>query len=83
MNQQIIDQLKQHGITADLSEVPQLPVQLDERYLVRSRVVCTSLGVPLYGKLRILSFEDSTITFEVLADRNCGFKDLLPGLPDE
>lgn len=60
-----------------------VPVQLDERYLVRSRVVCTSLGVPLYGKLRILGFEDSTITFEVLADRNCGFKDLLPGLPEE
>jgi hypothetical protein len=45
--------------------------------------VCTSLGVPLYGKLQILSFQDSTVTFQVLADRNCGFKDLDPGLPDK
>ena len=59
-----------------------VPIALGERYLVRSRVVCTSLGVPLYGKLEILSFQDSTVTFQVLADRNCGFKDLLPGLPD-
>ena len=60
-----------------------VPIQVGERYLVRSRVVCTSLGVPLYGKLEILSFQDSTVTFKVLADRNCGFKDLLPGLPDK
>jgi len=59
-----------------------VPVQVGERYLVRSRVVCTSLGVPLYGKLEVLSFQDSTITFQVLADRNCGFKDLDPGLPN-
>ena len=57
-----------------------VPVQLGERYVVRSRVVC-SIGVPLYGKLQILSFQDSTVTFQVLADQNCGFKGLLPGLP--
>lgn len=58
-----------------------VPVQVGERYLVRSRVVC-SIGVPLYGKLEILSFQDSTVTFQVLANQNCGFKDLLPGLPE-
>jgi len=58
-----------------------VPVQVGERYLVRSRVVCT-IGVPLYGKLEILSFQDSTVTFQVLANQNCGFKDLLPGLPE-
>ena len=58
-----------------------VPVQLGERYVVRSRVVC-SIGVPLYGKLQILSFQDSTVTFQVLTDQNCGFKGLLPGLPD-
>jgi len=57
-----------------------VPIQVGERYLVRSRVVC-SIGVPLYGKLEILSFQDSTVTFQVLANQNCGFKDLLPGLP--
>jgi hypothetical protein len=57
-----------------------VPIQLGERYLVRSRVLC-SIGVPLYGKLQILSFQDSTVTFQVLANQNCGFKDLVPGLP--
>ena len=59
-----------------------VPVQLDERYVVRSRVVC-SIGVPLYGKLQILSFQDSTVTLQVLTDQNCGFKGLLPGLPED
>ena len=59
-----------------------VPVQEGERYVVRSRVVC-SIGVPLYGKLQILSFQDSTITFQVLTDQNCGFKGLLPGLPKD
>lgn len=52
-----------------------------DRFMVRSRVVCTGLGVPLYGKIQILSFQDSTMTFQVLADKNCGYKDLVPGLP--
>ena len=59
-----------------------VPIQEGERYVVRSRVVC-SIGVPLYGKLQILRFEDSTVTFQVLTDQNCGFKGLLPGLPDD
>ena len=58
-----------------------VPVALGDRFMVRSRVVCTSLGVPFYGKLEILSFQDSTVTFKRLSDLNCGFKDLLPGLP--
>ncbi len=58
-----------------------VPVAVGDRFVVRSRVVCTSLGVPFYGKLEILSFQDSTVTFQRLSDLNCGFKDLLPGLP--
>jgi hypothetical protein len=58
-------------------------VELGQRFLVRSRVICTSLGVPLYAKLEILAFADSTVTFQVLADRNCGYKGLEPGLPSE
>lgn len=65
-----------NGYVADSA----VPIQVGERYLVRSRVIC-SIGVPLYGKLEILSFQDSTVTFQVLANQNCGFKDLLPGLP--
>lgn len=52
---------------------------------LRSRIVCTSLGVPLYGKLQVLSIDDTpgnqTITFEALSNENCGYKSLLPGLP--
>ena len=66
-----------NGYVADSA----VPIQVGERYLVRSRVIC-SIGVPLYGKLQILSFQDSTVTFQVLANQNCGFKDLLPGLPE-
>jgi len=66
-----------NGYTADSA----VPIHVGDRYAVRSRVVCTSLGVPLYGKLEILSFQDSTVTFKVLTDLNCGFRDLNPGLP--
>jgi hypothetical protein len=72
-----IDRAPSNGYTADSA----VPIEVGQRYVVRSRVVCTSLGVPLYGKLEILSFQDSTVTFKVLTDLNCGFKDLLPGLP--
>jgi hypothetical protein len=67
-----------NGYTADSA----VPIQVGQRYVVRSRVVCASLGVPLYGKLEILSFQDSTVTFQVLVDKNCGYRDLLPGLPE-
>jgi hypothetical protein len=59
-----------------------VPVAEGDRFIVRSRVVCATLGVPKYGKLQILSFQDSTVTFQVLVDDNCGYKDLLPGFPD-
>ena len=55
-------------------------VDVGQRYLVRSRVFC-AIGVPQYAKLEILSFADSTVTFKVLADNNCGYKGLEPGLP--
>jgi hypothetical protein len=58
-----------------------VPIEIGDRFLVRSRVVCTSLGVPLYAKIEVLDFGDSTVTFRTLVDANCGFKDLLPGLP--
>jgi hypothetical protein len=56
-------------------------VELGQRWVVRSRVFCP-IGVPQYGKIEILSFEDSTVTFKSLADNNCGYKGLEPGLPD-
>jgi hypothetical protein len=58
-----------------------VPIEKGQRLVVRSRVVCTALGVPLYGKIEILDFKDSTVTFQTLVDTNCGYKDLVPGLP--
>lgn len=59
-----------------------VPVAVGDRFIVRSRVdPCPTLGVPLYGKIEILAFADSTVTFRTLVDQNCGYKDLLPGLP--
>jgi len=66
-----------NGYTVDSA----VTVDIGQRWLVRSRVFCT-IGVPQYAKLEILSFADSTVTFQVLADNNCGYKGLAPGLPD-
>ncbi len=66
-----------NGYTVDSA----VPIEIGQRWLVRSRVFCT-IGVPQYAKLEILSFEDSSVTFKVLADNNCGYKGLAPGLPD-
>lgn len=66
-----------NGYTVDSA----VTVEVGQRWLVRSRVFC-SIGVPQYAKLEILSFQDSTVTFKVLADNNCGYKGLEPGLPN-
>ena len=56
-------------------------------FALRSRIVCTGLGVPIYGKLQVLSISDAPgnnqITFQALSDENCGYKSLVPGLPKE
>jgi lysyl-tRNA synthetase class 2 len=56
-----------------------------EVFVARSRIVCSALSVPLYGKLRILELDATarTVTFEILADQNCGYVGLEPGLPDK
>jgi len=60
-----------------------ITIALNQVYVARSSLVCTSVGVPVYAKLRILSFDDADreVSFEVLANRNCGFRDLEPGIP--
>lgn len=56
-------------------------------FALRSRIACTGLGVPLYGKLQVLSISDAPgnnqITFQALSNENCGYKSLVPGLPKE
>jgi len=60
-----------------------ITIAVNQVYVARSSLVCTSIGVPVYAKLRILSFNDTDrdVTFEVLANRNCGFRALEPGIP--
>ena len=61
-------------------------VQPDERYMLRSRVTCSSLGgVPIYGKMEVLSVDvaQRLITFRYLVNVNCGYRQLTPGLPEE
>lgn len=59
-----------------------VPIAVGERYLVRSRVICSGLGVPVYAKLEILAFDGELVELKVLANQNCGYKELEPGLPD-
>ena len=59
-----------------------VPIEAGDRYIVRSRVLCSSLGVPLYAKIEILEFDGNLMHLKVLANRNCGYKGLEPGFPD-
>jgi hypothetical protein len=61
-----------------------LTIAVNQVFVARSSIVCTTLGVPVYAKLHVLSFDnvDREVTFEVLANRNCGFRDLEAGLPN-
>jgi hypothetical protein len=61
-----------------------VPLAVGQRYVVRSRVTCAGLGVPRYAKMEILEFDDVAriVTFRILANDNCGFRSLEPGLPD-
>jgi hypothetical protein len=53
-------------------------------YLLRSALICVNLGVPQYAKAEFLSVDSTerTLTFKVLANTNCGYRDLKPGIPD-
>jgi hypothetical protein len=59
-----------------------IPIVEGQRYVVRSRVTC-SIGVPIYAKLEVVSFDEvnKIVVFRILIDDNCGFRGLEPGLP--
>jgi hypothetical protein len=73
-----ITEARSNGYVTDSAVV----VSVGERFLLRSRVICTTLGVPQYGKLEILALDTKSVTFQVMVDRNCGYRGLKPGLPD-
>jgi hypothetical protein len=61
-----------------------IPIQVGDLYFVRSRPICTSLGgVPEYGKMEVLALDPAqqTVTFQVLANNNCGYRALGLGIP--
>ena len=62
-----------------------VPIVLGQRFVVRSRITCTNLGVPKYAKMEILEFDDvkHLVKFRVLVNDNCGFRSLEPGLLDQ
>lgn len=62
-----------------------LQLTVGDVFIARSRIVCSALSVPLYGKLRVLEVDATarTVTFEILADQNCGYVGLEPGLPNK
>lgn len=68
------------GYTADDS----VAVAVGDVLIGRSRVTCV-LGVPQYGKLEILAIDDAagSLTFRVMANTNCGFRQLGPGFPED
>jgi hypothetical protein len=43
--------------------------------------VC-NIGVPRYAKIQIIGFEDNSLVLKRLRNVNCGYRELLPGLPD-
>jgi hypothetical protein len=52
-------------------------------FYARSRIVCSTLAVPMYGKIEILSIDPvaRSVTFRYLVDNNCGYQGLEPGFP--
>lgn len=63
-----------------------VPVEVGQVYYLRSRVPSGCfLGVPAYGKLHVFAFDpdNRSMKFEVLANLNCGYKGLEPGIPKQ
>jgi hypothetical protein len=60
-----------------------VPVAVGDVFMVRSRQICSSLGLPEYGKIAVDSIDPvlQTIRFRALTNENCGYRSLTPGLP--
>ena len=82
------DQTFEEIVTAPLNgyvTADTVKIAVGERYVVRSRVVCSGLGLPKYGKIEITAIDPAptarTVTFRVLTDDNCGYRGLEPDIP--
>jgi hypothetical protein len=75
------DSLHQARSNGYILDVP-LAVDSGDVFLVRSRVRC-SIGVPIYSKLQVVGVDSvaHTMTFLIMVNGNCGYRDLDFGLP--
>ncbi len=61
-----------------------IPIAVGDFFYIRTTIsTCSSLSVPEYGKLEVLALDSvaHTMTMQVLANQNCGFRGLRVGLP--
>jgi hypothetical protein len=60
-----------------------VPVAVGDVFYGRSRIVCTTLTIPMYGKIEVLSIDTvaRSVTFRFLVNTNCGYLGLEPGIP--
>jgi hypothetical protein len=61
-----------------------IPIAEGDRFFLRTAInTCASLGVPLYGKLQVLDIDTVTtsVTLQVVANQNCGYRGLGLGIP--
>ncbi|HSB55956.1 MAG TPA: hypothetical protein VLD58_16450 [Gemmatimonadales bacterium] len=61
-----------------------IPVVVGDLFYIRTSVsTCSILSVPLYGKMEVLAVDTAakTVTIQVLANQNCGYRSLNIGLP--
>lgn len=63
-----------------LTEEP-VPFAVGDRFTVRSRIGCSPLGLPRYAKIEVIALEGHVVDLKVLANTNCGYRGLEPGLP--
>jgi hypothetical protein len=62
-----------------------IPVTPGDRFYVRSRPICTDLGgLSEYARMEVLAVDSAaqTLTFQVVADDNCGYRSLALGYPN-
>lgn len=62
-----------------------VPLAAGDVFYLRSRIPGSCfLGVPAYGKLEVLEFDEieRSVTFQILVNLNCGYRDLVEGLPE-
>ena len=61
-----------------------IAIAVGNTYVMRSRIVC-NIGVPKYAKLEVMEINSApdtlSVTLQLLANQNCGYRGLEPGLP--